>query len=246
MKPIIYHTGFTPPPSMDIDGFEICYYPVLKVEYISSNTPQDISDFIQLDPIILIMSKNAVIGLDKWFAHFNLKSDFFSDTKFWTVGDRTHACLKKILGIQAFYPDKMTGQGIIEALKKKNRSRVLLIAGQKPRQEFIEGFSIAQINFFHFPVYNIHIEENSYFFADFQNIESNYLIITSPSSVDGILKSLSLVDLTNLKNRLISIGPTTSAAIRQKGGDVFLESEVQSIHALYDNLDSLILTHSDS
>ena len=139
MIPVIYHTGLTPPPPSCIDGFKISHYPVLTVEYASSNAPKDISDILQLNPIVLLMSKNAVIGLDKWCTHFDLESDFFADADFWTVGDRTHACLKNILGIQAFYPDKMTGQGIIEALKKKNRSRVLLISGQNPRQEFIEG-----------------------------------------------------------------------------------------------------------
>ena len=244
MKPIIYHTGFTPPPSMDIDGFEICYYPVLKVEYISSNIPQDISDFIQLDPIILIMSKNAVIGLDKWFAHFNLKSDFFSDTKFWTIGDRTHACLKNILGIQSFYPDEMTGRGVVRVLYKQNYSRILLISSHDPRQDFVEELSSRGINFFHFPVYKTYCEENLEFSSHFKNDESNYLVITSPSTLDGIMKSLFIPDLSKIKSKLISIGPTTSAAIRKKSGDVFLESKVQNINILYDHLSRFLVKRS--
>ena len=51
-------------------------------------------------------------------------------------------------------------------------------------------------------------------------------------------------DLKKMKSRLISIGPTTSAAIRQNGGDVFLQSEAQNINALYENLGSLILESS--
>ena len=75
----------------------------------------------------------------------------------------------------------------------------------------------------------------------FKNDALNYLIITSPSSIDGILKSLSLLDLSGLKSRIISIGPTTSAAIRKNGGHVFLESENQNINALYENLANLIV-----
>ena len=77
MKPVIYHIGLTPPPLVDIEGFEICHYPVLRVDYESSNVPQDISDILHMEPILLMMSKNSVIGLSKWLVHFDLKPDFF-------------------------------------------------------------------------------------------------------------------------------------------------------------------------
>tara|TARA_B100000315_G_scaffold245010_1_gene270360 strand:+ start:76 stop:816 length:741 start_codon:yes stop_codon:yes gene_type:complete len=239
MKPIIYHTGLTPPPSVDLAGFEICYYPVLKVEYETHNIPQDFSDILHADPIILLMSKNAVFGLDNWLTHFGLSADFFTNAEFWTVGAKTHACLNNILGIRSFYPDEMTGKGVLKVLSKQNNSKVLLISSHDPQQYFIEGLSSAGIIFFHFPVYKIHIIKSPEFSTYFQNIESNYIIITSPSSVNGILSSLALSDLSQLNTKIISIGPTTSTAICQQGGDVFHESEVQDINVLYNNLDSL-------
>jgi uroporphyrinogen-III synthase len=160
------------------------------------------------------------------------------------VGDRTHACLKNILGISSFFPDVMTGKGVLQVLQKQNISKVLLVSGQDPRKEFVDGLSSAGINFFHFPVYKIHINENSKFSVHFNDDLSNYLIITSPSSVDGILKILSLQDLSELKTRIISIGPTTSEAILQNKGDVFFESEVQNINVLYDHLESIIIKSS--
>ena len=72
------------------------------------------------------------------------------------------------------------------------------------------------------------------------------MLITSPSSVDGILQSLSLLDFSGFKSRIISIGPTTSAAIRKNGGDVFIESEIPNITILYNNLDSLIASYTYS
>ena len=240
MIPVIYHTGLTPPPPCHITGYEVCHFSVLQVEYERRNTPQDIIDILLIEPIVLMMSKNAVFGLHKWLLHFGLKSDFFADADFWTVGERTHECLKKILGIESFYPDKMTGQGVQLALQKQNNSSILLISGKKPRQEFIEGLSSAGINFYHFPVYKIAISESKKLSAHFKDHESNYLIITSPSAVDGVKRSLSLLDLSSLKSRIISIGPTTSEAIRQGGGEVFLESEVQNINALYGSLEKLI------
>ncbi len=161
MIPVIYHTGLTPPPPCHITGYEVCHFSVLQVEYEHTNAPQDISDILLMDPIVLMMSKNAVIGLHKWLLHFGLKSDFFADADFWTVGERTHECLKKILGIESFYPDEMTGNGVMLALQKQNYSNILLISGHTPRPEFIEGLSAAGINFFHFPVYKIYISESN-------------------------------------------------------------------------------------
>ena len=238
--PIIYHTGLTPPPFVDIDGFEICHYAVLNIEYESCNAPQDIIDFMKLAPIVLMMSQNAVKGLDKWLANYALEPNFFTDADFWTVGDRTYSCLQNILKIQSFYPNKMTGKGVLEALEEQNHSRVLLIAGQDPRKEFIEGLSSAGINYFHFPVYKTSCAGNPEFYSHFKNAESDYLLITSPSGVVGILASLSFQNLSKVKSRMISIGPTSSAAIRQNGGDVFFESEDQNINSLFNNLGRII------
>ena len=138
----------------------------------------------------------------------------------------------------------MSGEGVLKALQKQNQYKILLISSQDPRKEFIEGLSLAGINYYHFSVYKTSCNENIEFSTHFKNDESNYLIITSPSTVDGILKSLSFSDLTKMKSRLISIGPTTSAAIRKNGGDVFLQSEAQNINSLYENLGSLILESS--
>ncbi len=241
---VIYHTGLTKPPTVDIGGFEVCYYPVLKVEYKSSNVPQEIREFLQVNPIVLMMSKNAVTGLNQWLDNFGLEPDFFSGADFWTVGDRTQAYLYKTLEIQSFYPEEMSGKGVLKTLRDQNQYRILLISSQDPRKEFIEGLSLYGINYFHFSVYKNSLNENIEFSTHFKNDESNYLIITSPSTVDGILKSLFFSDLKKMKSRLISIGPTTSEAIRKNGGDVFLESEAQNINALYENLSSLILESS--
>jgi len=242
--PGIYHIGLTKPPSVALDSYEIHYYPVLKVEYESSNVPQNIEDFLQVNPIVLMMSKNAVIGLDKWLDNFGIASDFFGSADFWTVGEMTQAYLYKTLHIHSFYPEEMTGNGVLKTLQKQNQDRILLISSQNPRKEFIEGLTLGGINYFHFSVYKTSCNENIEFSAHFKNDESDYLIITSPSIIDGILKSLSFSNLKKMKSRLISIGPTTSEAIRKNGGIVFLESETQNINTLYDNLSSLILKSS--
>ena len=240
--PSIYHTGLTPPPaSKVIQGFTISYCPVLSVEYAYINTPQDIVEILHGSPVILIMSKNGIIGLKKWLQDYTLDSTFFQNSIFWTVGDRTHSHLKETLGVASFYPQEMTGKGIIQQLRTEKISKVLLIAGKDPRKEFIDGLLEANVNFFHFPVYDIQIQDNRDFATSFVDDSSNYIIITSPSSVHGIMQNLSIKHLSNLQAKIISIGPTTSKEIRSEGGVIFYESTAQNIKTLYDNLEKELI-----
>ena len=237
----IYHIGLTPPPSsVVVQDYTISYYPLLSVEYTHCNTPQDLADILYRAPVMLLMSKNAVIGLETWLHDYNLDATYFHNYTFWTIGDRTHAYLQENLGIASVYPEDMTGNGIIEKLQAENISRILLIAGQEPRKEFIEGLLQANITFFHFSVYDVQIKENADFSTNFINDPSNYIIITSPSSVRGILHSLSIESLSHLQAQIVSIGPTTSKAINDNSGTIFYESTVQNIGTLYNNLENIL------
>ena len=117
----------------------------------------------------------------------------------------------------------------------------MLICGQEPQNEFIINLNKSRINYFHFPVYDLSINDSVEFLTDFQNNETNYLVITSPSSVDGVLKRLAFDDLSKIKAQIISIGPTTSAAIKNNNGQVFHESRKQNINDLYADLRKLIV-----
>ena len=245
MKPSVYHVGLTPPPSIEIDDFQIHYFPVSDVIFKSSHMPEDIREVLKQRPIIVLMSKNSVSGLEKWLSNYNLDNNFFNGYNFWTVGERTQNYLQKVIGIQSSYPDEMTGKGLIKVLNRRNYSKVLLITGQNPQEEFIDRLSMSNIHFFHFPVYEVCAKENLEFSTSFMDSKENYLIITSPSSIDGIIKNLRISDLSEIKSHLISIGPTTSSSICRNGGIVFYESTVQNIKILYEKLINIIFeTHN--
>ena len=66
MKRVIFHTGLTPPPEIQYNDFEILHTPAITVEYNHHHIPQDIVECLQSNPLVVIMSKNAVSGLKKW------------------------------------------------------------------------------------------------------------------------------------------------------------------------------------
>ena len=68
----------------------------------------------------------------------------------------------------------------------------------------------------------------------------NYIVITSPSAIDGVLNNLEIKDLSQLKVKIISIGPTTTEAIMKNKGKVFHESKIQNVALLYDELQYVI------
>ena len=246
MKPIIYHTGITLPPEIHTHQFEILHTPTITVEFKNHHILQDITEFLKSNPVAVIMSKNAVSGLKKWLEKYNLSMDVFGDTLFWTVGERTHQHLLDELGVKSWPPKLMTGEGIIQSLVEKNQSRILLISTHEPRQSFIDGLTSAGIHFFHFPVYASRILRNADFTTQFIDHENNFLVCTSPSTIDGIMKSLSITSLVDLKTKLMSIGPTTSSAIREREGVVYHESSEQKISSLYSEIIKLDFCHEQS
>jgi uroporphyrinogen-III synthase len=192
------------------------------------------------------MSKNAVSGLKQWLKKYNLSMDVFGNTPFWTVGEQTHQNLLDELGIESWHPELMTGEGIIQSLIEKDQNRILLISAHEPQQNFIDGLRTAGIHFFHFPTYTTQILSDAKLTAEFIDDENNFIVCTSPSTVDGILKSLSLTHLADLKTKLISIGPTTSSAIRERGGFVYHESSEQKISTLYSEIITMDCSHEQS
>ena len=246
MKPIIFHTGLTAPPEIQYNHFEILHTPTITVEFNHHHIPQDIIECLKSNPVAIIMSKNAVSGLKKWLKKYNLYADVFGNTPFWTVGEQTHQNLLDELGIESWHPELTTGEGIIQSLIEKDQNRILLISAHSPQQNFIDGLRTAGIHFFHFPTYTTQILSDAKLTAEFIDDENNFIVCTSPSTVDGILKSLSLTHLADLKTKLISIGPTTSSAIREREGFVYHESSEQKISTLYSEIITMDCSHEQS
>ena len=245
MKSTIYHLGLSPPPLQFINNLNVCHYPLLKVKYKNQHKPEEILDILKIYPIILIVSKNAVIGIEIWLSCFNLNSDIFANTIFWTVGNRTHKYLKDNVGLYSFFPKEMTGECVINELSKQKIDKVLLVSSKDSKSMFIKNLIINHIGYFHFPVYQISQRENIEFLLKFEDVDSNYLVITSPSTVQAMLRILSIANLADIKCKIISIGPTTSKTIKKNGGIVFFESDVQNFNTIYKYIPDMLTNSSN-
>ena len=242
MKATIYHLGISVPPILTSTYYKVVHAPIIKVNYHSHVDPRRINEFLKMEPIVLILSQNGVRGLKLWMEHCGLKSDYFNGMKFWTVGERTHECLQKELNIISSYPNEMTGSGVISALHLSETSQILLVSGEELRADFISSLKISRINYYQFPVYKAQVVKNDLIQSSFHDSSDHYLVFTSPSTVDGFLQNLGRQDLRNMSTYFISIRPTTSNCISDKGGNIFIESQSPNINNLYRQLSKLIKT----
>ena len=126
MNSSIFHLGLSSPAKLINANFQVFHTPTIDVEYYFSNNPDDINEYMQLDPIVLILSQNGVRGIKLWLKYFNLDHNNFDKIKFWTIGERTHEHLKRELNIISSYPHNMTGEGVTKILYELKKKQVLL------------------------------------------------------------------------------------------------------------------------
>jgi uroporphyrinogen-III synthase len=240
LSTLIFHTGLTPPNPISANGLKVVHTPVIQVCSEYDHEPHSIQAALSSVNLILLMSKNAVDGLKNWLGKNQLSISFFKNLPFWTVGVRTGNYLKRELGASAWYPQQMTGDGVIQSLLENNHTSILLISAKHPRNEFLESLTENKITFFHFPVYHTQMCENEEFSQQFSaKGNSSVIVFTSPSTVQGTLNSLSIPNFTGLDCKLVSIGPTTSGEIEHWGGEIYYESKYQDIDKLYSELAAL-------
>lgn len=235
----IFHLG-TSIPSSILNKFDIMHTEVIQISYQSSMQPEDINEFLKHNPIILILSKSGIYGFKKWLNRFNINENRFKEYSFWTVGEKTYECLMEELSISSQYPKKMTGIAAITNINQLYNRNILLVCGSSIRSDLKSSIIASKMNYYHFPVYKTELIKNKIFQSSFQNNRNEYIIFTSPSTVDGLIYNLSCDNLELIKSNLISIGSTTSQYIKDKQGKIFYESTYPSIINLYDQLNDLI------
>lgn len=235
----IYHLGTSELPQVKSD-YEIIHTPVIKIDYITKVFFKEVESFIDDNSVVLILSQNGVKALKNWMDFYKLTNDFFKKIKFWTVGVQTFNCLRNELNIDSYFPELMTGIKAIESICKTNKNKVLIVAGEYLRDDFLFNLGNNNIDYYHLPVYNRCIYQNKDLKMSFNNQSADYLLFTSPSTVSGFMNNMNVSNLLNINSHLISIGPTTSLSIIKNRGKIFYESSSPSLKSLLNELIDII------
>jgi len=235
----IYHLGTSELPKVKSD-YEIIHTPVIKIHYITKVFFKEVESFLDDKSVVLILSKNGVKALKNWMDFYKLKNDFFKKIKFWTVGMQTFNCLRNELNIDSYFPELMTGVKAIESISQTNKNKVLIVAGEYLREDFLFNLKKNNMYYYHLPVYNRFICQNRDLKILFNNHVKDYLLFTSPSTVSGFMSNMNVSNLLNINSHLISIGPTTSLSIIKNRGKIFYQSSSPNLKDLLNELIDII------
>ena len=240
MKKNIFHLGIKKPPFNINKEFSIQHVKVIDILFKFYNNRIEVEKFLKKKPIVLILSQNGVIGLRKWIKYYKYNICDIKKLKFWTVGSVTQKYLFKELCIDSKYSKVKTGIGALKELKKAGLDNILIISSDELRKDLSIFLNNSNLNYFQLSVYKKHIIESDLLIRKFNNLYDEFLVFTSPSTVDGFIYNTKCVDLLNIRSRCISIGPTTTEYIKQMKGDVFYEAKSPNIINLYAEINKII------
>lgn len=233
----IIYTGVRAPhiASRGKSGIRFFHHPTIRVQYDADLHPELVRQTLDQECYIVFLSRNGVVGLNSWAQSAGVELDF-SEKRVWAVGQQTAKEINTVMGVMAGEPRDQNARGLIRVFKTLKPRPVVLFCAAKPRPEFPEWLSSSGWQHAIFPVYHTMVVMNEDLAERFKNTPDETVIFTSPSTVQGFIKSVKLKDLKTVTARLVSIGPSTSNTIRMLGGEVYQEASEPDIDRLLTNI----------
>ncbi len=221
----IYYTGSTRPKLKLEVMKEVRYFhtPTIKIIFDHPELFDGVESHLAKSPLIIFQSKNGVRGFCSWLEYLG-RSVKFESKSIWAVGTSTAREVRTSIHQAVQQPDEQNARGLIKAFMGLKKRPVLLITGHETRPEFVTWLRDNRWDVLQIPVYKTEIFENQELYQLFQNSNEEVVIFTSPSTVQGFLKSTYRDDLSGVVSLLVSIGPTTSVKIKSCYGNVSYEA----------------------
>mgnify|MGYP001415921647 FL=1 len=214
-----YDYGFNELKAMDVNIF---HYPMIYTLGVDINIHPNIYNYI------IFTSKNGV----KYFLK-NVSISINSNVKFICIGKKTAEVLKSnnlnpdIL-VRRNYSKFMCNEIKNMGISKNNK--LLLIQGNLAKKELFECLS-KSFEIDHKIVYTTNpVKEKIDELNKKIDNENSYVVFTSPSTFN------SFIDKYNLKNKIISIGNTTTDHIRDRGFEPLMTAKMQSYEGISNSI----------
>ncbi len=203
-------------------GATVIYFPTIKIVPIHNNTKliEAIKNFSVYDYLVLTSANAAEI----FYEQSKKYSLDLNKIKTAAVGRKTAEVCRN-LGIPvSLIPVNFSAKGLIDLFRNENLfgKKVLIPCSAIAKNTLSEGLSELGASVDAIPVYNVEVNDKNYLAGTINILmqkKPDVFIFTSPSSFDAFLE---LIELSNpaayFKNTLVTaIGPTTEAAIKERG-----------------------------
>jgi uroporphyrinogen III methyltransferase/synthase len=212
-------------------GARVIEAPTIRTQHLAGPAPQ-LSDF----ELIVFSSANGVEALFERLDAAGLDARAFAGTRVAAMGPGTARALSGH-GLSAdIVPERFVAEGMVEALEGETVARALIVRAAEGRDVLIEALTARGIDVELLAVYETVVEPlDERTLARLEGI--GYVTFTSASSVRNYLDAGGPSDA-----RLISIGPATSDALRERG----LEPDVEAVQHDLDGLIAALVSDAQA
>lgn len=226
---------------LEAQGAEVIELPLIKVSKdVNLNTLAEVLQEFGAYEWIIFSSVNGVKYFFEEFLRVHVDIRTLGVVRIAAVGEATAAALSDLHLRVDLQPKKASGEELAQELIKResiDSAKILVITGNKNREVLVEKLHEARAIVDTLPVYKT--EETDLaadpVAGDFKAKGADAILFASPSAVQSFFDQASALKLgTKARKPLAgSIGPTTTAAMKQLGLPVDFEAEET-------NLDSLV------
>lgn len=224
-------------------GAEVVEAPVIRIQPIDGPAPE-----LERYDLVCVTSPKGVDALFERLRSEGRDARAFAGARVAAIGPGTARRLEAYGILADLVPERFVAEGLLDALKDVPVQRALIARASEARDVLPDGLRDRGAEVDVLPLYETVIEQ-----LNPEQVQAvlgaDYLTFTSASTVRNLLESLGEDRVADWASpggrpRLVSIGPVTSSALRDRGAEPDVEAERHDIDGLIEALIADVTDHA--
>lgn len=219
-------------------GANTCEMSLIATKEIEIDKERFVSE-LKLATHVLFTSSNGVDIFFEKIKNYDIDIRSLYDKKICVIGSGSSEALKKY-GVNAdFIPSKFDSKSFVEEILPKidKKSRVLMLRAKLGNDNLPNGLKKAGIEFSDIPIYDTIIDYRRSFELNKEIKKFDYVVVASASAAKALYEMID--DKSALLNRVVSIGPVTTKALREFGIEELITAKQYDVKGIVDAIKKL-------
>ena len=219
-------------------GANTCEISLIATKEIEIDKERFVSE-LKLATHVLFTSSNGVDIFFEKIKNYDIDIRSLYNKKICVIGSGSSEALKKY-GVNAdFIPSKFDSKSFVEEILPKldKKSRVLMLRAKLGNDNLPNGLKKAGIEFSDIPIYDTIIDYRRSFELNKEIKKFDYVVVASASAAKALSEMIE--DKSALLNRVVSIGPVTTKALREFGIEELITAKQYDVKGIVDAIKKL-------
>jgi len=219
-------------------GANTCEMSLIATKEIEIDKNTFVSE-LELSTHVLFTSSNGVDIFFEKIKNYDIDIRSLYNKKICVIGSGSSDALKKY-GVNAdFIPSKFDSKSFVEEILPKldKKSRVLMLRAKLGNDNLPNGLKKAGIEFSDIPIYDTIIDYRRSFELNKEIKKFDYVVVASASATKALCEMIE--DKSALLNRVVSIGPVTTKALREFGIEELITAKQYDVKGIVDAIKKL-------